>query len=47
MRQGDAAKGIKVHEDAFYVLKATKNQGHLAFDLNFSQGVLAEKSMHT
>lgn len=42
MRQGDAVKGIKVHEDAFYVLKATKNQGHLAFDLNFSQGVLAE-----
>ncbi len=42
MRQRDMAKAIKVHEDAFYVLEETTNKGYITFDLNFSQGVLAE-----
>ncbi len=42
MRQREMEKAIKVHEDAFYLLEKIDNKGFLAFDLNFSTGVLAE-----
>ncbi len=42
MRQREMDKAIKVHQDAFYLLEKTSNKGFLAFDLNFSKGVLAE-----